>query len=421
MDFQSLQRKWLTQMLDREDIADVVVLVGPDEIRVPAVRALLANISEPFRAILESQGVAKLPQVSLEAFRCIQRAAYGLDPELSAENCAQTYCACQLYEVKELAAECQRYLTQDVKPQDVLKAYSECLGHQCRLDFAVEVNFWRLILFYPHEVLTCTAFLHAHVDIIKRLVMLEEFGVDEATLWTRLIEWAKVVASESHVEAGETLEATSMLSSEEYAVLRTVIPYIRMPCIEKPFFVDKVAPYLSRVEAESVLVHHLLGRKTEFSHSKRTGKPPDLQMQYEIQGASHDANLACELPKGLGGWQISRHCSNTFTIVIRSLHSSTAEVTLSKVELETYVKGYSGDSSNLALLNTTVSAYSREANEYVKISQLGAIGPGKSVHTVDKRVAASSWQITFGTYSDDLGQVTNGSAQVYDVAKIPVL
>uniref|UniRef100_A0A7S0B896 BTB domain-containing protein n=1 Tax=Pyrodinium bahamense TaxID=73915 RepID=A0A7S0B896_9DINO len=437
-EFSQKQLELMAHLLQNQDLADVVVLVGPAEVRFPAVRALLANMSEPFRAMLygpflEGQGVARLPEVSCNAFRCIQRAAYCLDPQVSAESCAETIVACELYDIKSLAVECQRFLKHCITPKDILKAYSECIARKVELMPDVEEHIWKMILLHPQQVLQSPGFEDTHPDIIMKLVKLDEFSVDEALLWSSLLKWAKAAVARTGLPKADcTLQVslTSGLSAEEHEMLRLVIPHMRFPCMEKAFFVDQVAHLLERDKVESVLVHHLLGRPSEFCEKARSGKPLDSLVAFEVTDASHDLQQASALSKGEGQWELKgqRLTNNalfslttfgTLTMQLKG-HIVDPEVSLSKLEIETeFIYNRNDDSSqnvSFEVFGSSLWAYCNESKIYKQIMTL-KVGHGRSCHAADLQLPSTKWKLHLGPVLCSIdGTTLSGKIRIKRVA-----
>eukprot|EP00927_Polykrikos_kofoidii_P066387 TRINITY_DN61999_c0_g1_i1.p1 TRINITY_DN61999_c0_g1~~TRINITY_DN61999_c0_g1_i1.p1 ORF type:complete len:763 (+),score=102.50 TRINITY_DN61999_c0_g1_i1:156-2444(+) len=432
-DLRKHQQQLMTQLLHNEELSDVVIFVGPEEVPFHAIRALVANVSDPFRAMLcgnflESRGVVKLPQISTEAFRCILRAAYGLDPALTPEVCIETLIACRIYDVEVLSDESYRYLKNICStPEAVLTFYSQCIEHDVlstsALSKALERHFWSVLFTHPEETVSCSAFLTAHLNIILKLVRLDDFQVDEHLLWTRLVERAQLEPGKSCDSDDEFVNGGWCLKVPP--LLELVIPHVRFPCMRKEFFIDEAVRYLSRTDVESVLVRHLLGRNTRFCQKPRRWKPCDSLIEFSVVNASHALQHAAKLPSATGGrWVLKSQRlprSNGFIlptlgVLNLRLRSAAPSTTVCRLEIETGFKhmcredfGPGGRTPAFSIAGSILAAYCFAADEYQQVMEIDSIPLGTSSHVVQRLLPASAWQLHLGAqFTTEDGTAMNG-------------
>lgn len=118
---------------------------------------------------------------------------------------------------------------------------------------------------------------------------MDEFDVDEGTLWARLLEWSAVAIQKPEllgpfadaapcqpVKRAKPLsdDSRGMGPSElaqQGAILRLMSKHIRFAEMSQPFFVDIARNYLDREESDAVMDYFLLGRKPEGLIAARRG------------------------------------------------------------------------------------------------------------------------------------------------------
>ncbi|CAE8638330.1 unnamed protein product, partial [Polarella glacialis] len=301
--------QWLRNLPDSDAHCDAVVLVGPEARRISVHRILLANISGPLEKMFFGEfreGVmreASFPQMEVDVFRCIQQASVGLDPGINVEIVVPTLLAAEQYMISALVTECSRYMREDVVgAADILTVMTSSLKHGYSLPEDVEPAYWSTFVADSNSVLQSPAFLLADHRIIQKLVQLDEFGVAEDLLWSRLVEWAaateqkpelvsSLLYNESEGQDRQRCHGDKSLqpaepSSHNHLVLREFIQHLRFPLMSKALFVEEAAMYLSREEERSVTTFHLLGRKPQFSTSERICGPSVCDLPVRILGGN---------------------------------------------------------------------------------------------------------------------------------------
>ncbi|CAE8596792.1 unnamed protein product [Polarella glacialis] len=332
---QGAQEQWLRNLLDSDSHCDAVVLVGPEASRISVHRILLANISEPLATMFYGEfreGVMRevsFPQMEVGVFRCIQQASVGLDPGINAEIVVPTLLAAEQYMISALATECSRYMNKDVVgASDILTVMTSSLKHGYSLPEDTERAYWSTCVADSNSVLQSPAFLLADHRIIQKLVQLDEFGVAEDLLWSRLVEWAagteqkpelvsSLLCNESEGQEKQRCHGDKSLepakpSSHKHLVLREFIQHLRFPLMSKTLFVDEATMYLSPEEERSVTTFYLLGRKSQFSTSERICGPSACDLPIRILGSddAHVFNLksllqgAASLLQGTATWPL---------------------------------------------------------------------------------------------------------------------
>ena len=116
---------------------------------------------------------------------------------------------------------------------------------------------------------------------------MDEFDVDEETLWERLLEWSAVAiqkpellgpfaaaASCPPAKRAKTISDDSCgmgLLAQQGAILRLMSKHIRFAEMCQVFFADRARKYLDREESEAVTDYFMLGRKPEGLVAARRG------------------------------------------------------------------------------------------------------------------------------------------------------
>ncbi|CAE8699510.1 unnamed protein product [Polarella glacialis] len=218
-----------------------------------------------------------------------------------------------------LATECSRYMREDViGATDILTVMTSSLKHGYSLPEDPARYYWSTIVADSNSALQSPAFLLADHRIIQKLVQLDEFGVAEDLLWSRLLQWAasteqkpelvsSLLGSESEGQerkrrrGDESLEPAEP-SSHKFLVLREFIQHLRFPLMSKAIFVTEAAKYLSREEERSVTTFHLLGCKPQFSTSERICGPCSRALPISMCTTSDAPHEATRLLHGTATW-----------------------------------------------------------------------------------------------------------------------
>eukprot|EP00438_Fugacium_kawagutii_P009616 Skav215642 [mRNA] locus=scaffold736:294465:295526:- [translate_table: standard] len=188
--------------------------------------------------------------------------------------------AAKLYMIESLEQYCLEYL-RDIQKWDcgqVLHIVTECLKESISLPEEMQHIYFRHILTNSSAILQSSFFLEAHGSIIASLIKLDEFNVNEETLWNRLVEWsshavekpellgpfASVTPPVSSKRAKSDTDSNSggHQAAQQEAILCMMSRDMRFASITKDFFVDKIRKYMSREESEAIIDFYLLGRKS---------------------------------------------------------------------------------------------------------------------------------------------------------------
>lgn len=323
--FRRAQDAWSERLLRDPRFFDAVAVLGPGAERVPFLSALVANVSEPLDKALYGafrEGATKevvLPEVTPAAFGGILRAAAHLDPGLSADTVVPTMQAAQMYMIRELEEECVRFLG-GVDAEDLLRVLSLATTTGFPLPDDVYRQIWCTILLESERVLRAGSFVHAHGSIVSRLLRLDEFGVCEEELWSRLEEWASCAADNPGLAGPLAGPAAAVPSAEgggkrprfaeaheggRAAILQPLARHFRFTVMDKEFFCDRVRPLLSRDASDAVMMYHVLGRPPgSQSTSKRSGIRPAEEVQAARITSFCNPQQAVNLSAGSGEWEI---------------------------------------------------------------------------------------------------------------------
>jgi len=330
MEFKTAQDNWSEQLLSQDQFCDAVAVLGATAKRVPFIGALLANISEPLRAALfgefkeGSDKVITLPDVTLESFRAIMRAAAHLDPQLSAENVVGTLKAAKLYMIESLVTLCTHYIV-NIKPEEVLRVMTSAVCLDFNLPQELHEKLWAKIISMPDTIIKSGSFCEAHGSIIARIVDLDELGLKEEDLWSSLVKWSANAVLQPELlgpfgDLSPELSDAKRLKdlnlqtdrnlgpnqlAQQAAMLQSVSQHLRLGAMSKEYFMDHVRPYISREDSDIILAFHLLGRQPSRTVlvSKRSGLQAPEQL-FPVVFKSHRASGDVDnLSLGRGTWK----------------------------------------------------------------------------------------------------------------------
>ena len=230
-----------------------------------------------------------LEDVTVDAFDVMMRTAYHLEPKLTPPRAINTLKAAKLYMIEDLEKYCWDYL-RDLEGLDstlILQTLTECL--KCSFDLPEELQcaYWSNILSKSASVVQSPFFVETHGSVIAKLVKLDEFHVNEETLWNRLVEWSASAVQKPEL-LGPFADATPCQpakraktndddsnssgpseTAQRDAILQFMSPHIRFIQMKKDFFVDKVRQHLDRKDSDAVIDYFLLGRESEGLLAKR--------------------------------------------------------------------------------------------------------------------------------------------------------
>ena len=191
--FKQAQDRWCERLISDEDLCDAVALVGPERHRVPFIRAHLATLSEPLKAALYGDfreghtGELILEDVTVDAFDVMIRSAYHLEPKLTPLRALHAFTAARLYMIDDLEKYCLDYLqnSKDLDCTAALQIFTGSLKASLSLPEELQQTYWSILLAKSEEVVQSPFFVETHGSIISKLIKLEEFRVNEETLWDR--------------------------------------------------------------------------------------------------------------------------------------------------------------------------------------------------------------------------------------------
>lgn len=269
--FKQAQDRWCERLISDEDLCDAVALVGPECHRVPFIRAHLAALSEPLKAALygdfreKRTGELILEDVTVDAFDVMIRSAYHLEPKLNPLRALHAFTAARLYMIDDLEKYCLDYLqnSKDLDCTAVLQIFTESLKASLSLPEELQQTYWSILLAKSEEVVQSPFFVETHGSIISKLINLEEFRVNEETLWDRLVEWSAAALQKPQLLGPFAAAMGSGEVAQHDAILRLMSPVIRFTQMRKDFFVDKVREHLDRGQSERVMDYFLLNRNSE--------------------------------------------------------------------------------------------------------------------------------------------------------------
>ena len=269
--FKQAQDRWCERLISDEDLCDAVALVGPERHRVPFIRAHLATLSEPLKAALYGDfreghtGELILEDVTVDALDVMIRSAYHLEPKLTPLRALHAFTAARLYMIDDLEKYCLDYLqnSKDLDCTAALQIFTESLKASLSLPEELQQTYWSILLAKSEEVVQSPFFVETHGSIISKWIKLEEFRVNEETLWDRLVEWSAAALQKPELLGPFAAAMGSGEVAQHDAILRLMSPYIRFTQMRKDFFVDKVREHLDRRQSERVMDYFLLNRNSE--------------------------------------------------------------------------------------------------------------------------------------------------------------
>ena len=243
------------------------------------------------------------------------RAACHLKPKLSAETAVHTLRAAKMYMIGKLEKYCVAYMLDLNNCAPILRAMTAAAKLSYQLEPEVLQKYWATILVKSSQVVASSAFLETHGSIIAQILKLEEFEVDEDTLWTRLVEWAANAVRHPELlgpyadGTGETVKRSKSdaddtglgahETEQQKAILKLMSENIRFGAMSKGFFLDNVRMYLTVEQNYEVMEYFMVGRKSEQAWAtKRSGLPLKDEVIPITVTPSHAALLA----SGGGQW-----------------------------------------------------------------------------------------------------------------------
>ena len=230
-----------------------------------------------------------LEDVTVDAFDVMMRTAYHLEPKLTPPRAITALKAAKLYMIEDLEKYCWDYLG-DLEGLDstlILQTLTESLKSSFDLPEELQCTYWSNILAKSASVVQSPFFVETHGSVISKLIKLDEFHVNEETLWSRLVEWSASAVQKPEL-LGPFADATPAQpakrakmnddnsnssgpseTSQRDAILQFMSPHIRFIQMKKDFFVDKVRQHLDRKDSDAVIDYFLLGRESEGLLAKR--------------------------------------------------------------------------------------------------------------------------------------------------------
>ena len=213
--------------------------------------------------------------------------------------------------IEDLEKYCWDYL-RDLEGLDstlILQTLTECLKCSFDLPEELQCTYWSNILSKSASVVQSPFFVETHGSVIAKLIKLDEFHVDEETLWNRLVEWSASAVQKPEL-LGPFADATPCQPAkraktndddsngigpsetvQQEAVLQLMSPHMRFIQMNKGFFIDKVRKHLGRKEIDAVTDYFLVGRISEgLLTRKRVGlKDPIIEVEEK-----QDFQVCCE-------------------------------------------------------------------------------------------------------------------------------
>ena len=197
-----------------------------------------------------------LEDVTVDAFDVMMRTAYHLEPKLTPPRAINTLKAAKLYMIEDLEKYCWDYL-RDLEGLDstlILQTLTECLKCSFDLPEELQCTYWSNILSKSASVVQSPFFVETHGSVIAKLIKLDEFHVNEETLWNRLVEWSASAVQKPEL-LGPFADATPCQpakraktndddsnssgpseTAQRDAILQFMSPHIRFIQMKKDFF-----------------------------------------------------------------------------------------------------------------------------------------------------------------------------------------
>ena len=185
--------------------------------------------------------------------------------------------------IEDLEKYCWDYLG-DLEGLDstlILQTLTESLKSSFDLPEELQCTYWSNILAKSASVVQSPFFVETHGSMISKLIKLDEFHVNEQTLWSRLVEWSASAVQKPEL-LGPFADATPAQpakrakmnddnsnssgpseTGQQEAILQLMSPHMRFIQMDKGFFIDKVRKHLDRKQIDAVTDYFLVGRKSE--------------------------------------------------------------------------------------------------------------------------------------------------------------
>jgi hypothetical protein len=275
--------KLMNRLFKNETFSDLTVFIphscvfdnnsSEDGISFPVVRALLGNVSDPFRAMLfgdfyegsnntdnnsnkkDSTGACiTIDSITPNAFEVILRFAYSLDFEVTPDTVKEVLDATMLFQIEDLAQLVFEKVVDTMTVHTVLKFFSNILGF--KIPCLIEERIWRFIV--QNSAAFHLGFSDCDERILLRLVHCDFFHMNEEYFWMSLEDWCE-----------NTGESMSMF-----------LNHIRYPIMDKEMFVDSVCPSLPPEIFANVYGHEILARPSRFKVIPRRKFNPFAEVVY---------------------------------------------------------------------------------------------------------------------------------------------
>ena len=228
--------------------------------------------------------------ITQEAFQLMTRTACHMEPKLSPETAVHTLQAAKMYMISKLQEYCLTYLLAQTDCAGMLRVLTAAAKLSYQLEPEVLQKYWATILVKSSEVVASSAFLETHGSIIAQILKLDEFEVDEDTLWSRLLEWSANAVRHPKLlgpyadATGETVKRSKTAADDtglgthetkqQKGILKLMSENIRLGAMSKEFFLDNVRRYLTHERNYAVMEYFMVGRKAEqVWATKRSGLP----------------------------------------------------------------------------------------------------------------------------------------------------
>ena len=249
---------------------EVAFVVGPQRVRLTALRGLLLLSSPVFRALLSSssEGDIELPQLDAAAFQIALSHIAGEDvsKQIEKSNMCPLFLIATTYSLQRLRAMSRKFIRKSLSRHNLLEVYRFA---ESKRDEPLKRMLWRWM---GRRSRKCTDPLIARIfesldaDGIARLLRSEYVSVREERLFSQCLAWLK-----KQYQAQGKGKGSASLSASPREAMGAFVRDIRFPLMSLRFLCDEVhsAGILSDAELLGVLRAKTLRNQELCSYALR--------------------------------------------------------------------------------------------------------------------------------------------------------
>lgn len=245
----SLQERMLYMFRD-ELLVDVTFIVDPNNEekgnnKFSAHKLVLGSTSPVFYSMFygelkEKSDVINIPDVTVDAFRCLLKHIYKDILELTVETAFSTLYASKKYCISSLSDICIDFLKSNLSTENVLLIFSNAL--QFDEDELAEICI-KFIDEYAFEILNLSTFLDISYDALIFILKRETLNCSEVNIFNALVRWSLAECKRNGMKEDE------ITPSDQRNAVKDAIKLIRFPAMTVKEFAN--GPARSKLLTES--------------------------------------------------------------------------------------------------------------------------------------------------------------------------